>query len=106
MDIATIVYTSPRPKPTLKRTLDSLNAAQLGPVEVFEDNPKTCQLNAYFSALQNLIERKPCADAYLVVEDDVVFCQGVRDYLEKTLWPSSELEIGFLLDLLFFKVQG
>ena len=33
----------------------------------------------------------PGADAYLLVQDDVLFCGGLRAYLERELWPADRL---------------
>lgn len=34
------------------------------------------------------------ADAYFTVQDDVVFCRGLREYLDRVLWP--QLNCGFI----------
>ena len=41
--------------------------------------------------LSELLVREPAADAYLMVQDDVVFCRNVRGYLERTLWPAQRV---------------
>ena len=39
--------------------------------------------------LTELYQRDPRADAYMMVQDDTVFCRGVREFLEAELWPSE-----------------
>jgi GR25 family glycosyltransferase involved in LPS biosynthesis len=96
MNIATIVVTTPRPEGTLKRTLNSLHDAGFSDVEVHNDDPSSGHFSAYYTAIEDVVNKYVNADAYLVVEDDVVFCKNTREYLCKTLWPTDEVErIGF-----------
>jgi hypothetical protein len=100
------VTTAPRSVPTLERCLQSLVEAGWprprlfvdGDVALprgFADLPRTHrdpQMGAwpnYYLALGELLMRHPRADAYMLVQDDTLFCQGVcvRDYLERALWP-------------------
>jgi hypothetical protein len=102
------VTASPRGTPTLDWTLDSLVRAGWDDVRVFEDLPttiaprhasrplstRTPALGAwpnYYLALAELVVRHPEADAYLMVQDDVLFYdrQDLREYLERILWHSD-----------------
>ncbi len=100
MRIAAIVLTAPRPKQTLKRTLKSLASAGwagrhgLGcEIGIYNDRASSGHFRAYMEALRFGVEGDAQADAYLVVEDDVVFCRGLRGYLQQTLWPGPVEEI-------------
>lgn len=44
----------------------------------------------WFSALRELLETYPEADCYGLIQDDVVFCKGVRLFLENVLWPTPD----------------
>ncbi len=94
MRIATVVLTAPRPMKTLARTLKSLQAAGWADcrglpsaIGVYHDRLLSGHFRAYMEALRYAVHRDPRADAYFVVEDDVVFCPGLRRYLQRTLWP-------------------
>ncbi len=93
MKIATVVLTSPRPKSTLQRTLDSLRAAGVQDVGVWNDVSSSGHFRAYMAALRYAVRRTPDADAYFLVEDDVVFCLGLNDYLQRTLWPGPSEQL-------------
>ncbi|MBN2476896.1 MAG: hypothetical protein JXB62_19975 [Pirellulales bacterium] len=99
MRIATVVLTAPRPKPTLARTLRSLEAAGRsrgdGPtggrcVRVYRDRESSGHFRAYMAALHHAVQRDAAADAYFLVEDDVVVCRGLYAYLQRTLWPGPD----------------
>ena len=99
MRIATVVLTAPRPRETLGRTLKSLEAAGWpdchGPpheISIYDDRASSGHFRAYMGALRHAVDRDPRAGVYFVVEDDVVFCRGLRHYLERTLWPGPEEE--------------
>ncbi len=47
----------------------------------------------WFLGLHELVLRAPHADAYLMCQDDLAFCSGVREYLESTLWPEPRTGI-------------
>ncbi len=103
--------TAPRSEATLNRALRSLRkagwtehvhlfaeagtrtwSARLisGPVAVIHRNgPALGAWPNFFLGLQELYLRQPDADAYLMVQDDVIFCRGLRDYLEERLWPKG-----------------
>ena len=93
MRIATIVLTAPRPKPTLPRTLDSLERAGFPAVNAWNDTAASGHFQAWVSALRWTVARHPDADACFVVEDDTVFCRGLREYLQRTLWPGPVEQI-------------
>lgn len=100
------VTTAPRPEPTLARTLDSLAAAGWEHPRLFvepgseipprfadlprsdRDEPLGAFANWYL-ALAELVMRSPRAEAYFMVQDDVVFARGVRPFLERALWPAA-----------------
>ncbi len=102
--------TSPRAEPTLERSLRSLEKAGWPKAHVFAeplvDLPswlmphrrtiRAQKLGAWpnwFLSLNEMYLREPHADAYLICQDDVLYCQGLREYLEKTLWPSHRLGV-------------
>lgn len=102
------VTTSPRRRPTLEWTLDSLvragwDQARLfvdGPIDlpsryahfpVTQRSPKSGAWPNFYLGLAELLMREPDADAYLMVQDDVQFYDRVnlREYVESILWPSD-----------------
>lgn len=105
------ITTAPRSKPTLERTLISLSNAGWSDIKIFAEpnSPiptlpsancpvihRETQLGAwpnFLLALQELSLRDPTADAYLICQDDVVFAQNLRSYLETRLWPSERLGV-------------
>ncbi|WP_437194472.1 hypothetical protein [Planctomicrobium sp. SH527] len=106
-DWAVGMTTAPRRKPTLERSLTSLIAAGWSSLRLFaepgteiptqfEHLPITQhdkQLGAFPNwclGLAELVLREPRADAYLMCQDDVLFSEGLRGYLEESLWPSPE----------------
>ena len=88
MDFSTVVLTAPRPEPMLGRTLKSLEAAGFNAVGVHDDTAPSGHFRAYMAALRYAVQRNTDAEAYFIIEDDVVFCRGLREYLASTLWPS------------------
>jgi len=100
MRIATVVLTAPRPVATLDRTLKSLRASGWsaddgcgGGVGIYDDGDCSGHFSAYMRALQYAVRRDAKADAYFIVEDDVVFCRGLRQYVRRTLWPGPVEQI-------------
>jgi hypothetical protein len=102
------VRTAPRNIPTLNWTLDSLARAGWDPPRIFEDLSTTiaarhakCPVSTrdpavgafanFYLGLSELVLRHSEADAYLMVEDDVIFYdrQNLREYLEDVLWPTD-----------------
>jgi hypothetical protein len=107
------VTTAPRDQSTLGLSVDSLiRAGWTNPV-IFADGKvdvprrfdhlrttrRVNQLGAwpnFLLGLQELLFAEPDADAYLMVQDDAVFCDGVdvREYLEDhVLWPGASPSI-------------
>lgn len=87
------VTTAPRPNPTFQRTLAGLHRAGWDDVRVFDDVLPVGAWSNWLRALGGLLEEKPQADAYLIVQDDVIFCRKLRAYLEATLWPASDVAV-------------
>lgn len=100
--------TAKRRVPTLSRSLDSLSQAGWDSREVHlfsepDALPAGSTFNGpvtirgrkagafpnWYLALQELVLTQPAADGYLLLQDDVVFCRGLREYLEDELWPDS-----------------
>jgi len=90
MNWAITILTSPRPKgPTLQRMLDSLALAGWPNATVYNDVAGAGQFRAWMAALAGTVRQCPDADVYFMLEDDVVFCRGLRAYLERSLWPEA-----------------
>jgi hypothetical protein len=100
------VVTAPRRRPTLSATVDSLIRAGWDEPCLFLDGavrvperfahlpgvlrePRIGCWPNYYLALAELLMRHPDADAFLLAEDDALFCGGepLRAYLEQMLWP-------------------
>ena len=104
------ITVSPRPNKTEyhTRTIDSVIKAGWNAPHLFaepeiniEDRhlslPRTDRKKVYgcwknwFEGLKELVETYPDADCYGMIQDDVVFCRGVRIFLEKALWPNTDV---------------
>ncbi len=102
------VTTAPREVPTLARCLESLRLAGWETPRLFVEpgaeipaefahlpvTPRSEALGEWpnwFLSLGELYLRDPEADAYLMVQDDTVFCSGVRAFLEAELWPGDRV---------------
>ncbi len=102
------VTTAPRPVTTIADCLASLAAAGWDQPRLFVDgaapippsfaslprtdrNPQLGAWPSYYLALAELLMREPEADAFLMVQDDVLFAADfdVRAYLERILWPGK-----------------
>jgi hypothetical protein len=102
------VTSAPRRRPTLDWCLDSLRRAGWETPRLFIDSAVTIaerfaglpvslregKLGAwpnYYLTLAELLMREPEADAFLLVQDDVVLYdrQNLREYLEEALWPAD-----------------
>jgi len=90
MEYSTVVLTAPRRVNLLKRTLASLEQAGWPNWIVTEDKNLVGQWYAWYRALDRALSEKPDADAYFVLEDDVVFCNRLREYLDFIIWPEDE----------------
>jgi hypothetical protein len=104
------VTTAPRPKPTLDACLDSLSRAGWKVPRLFVDSgvtiadrysdlPLTFRETKlgpwpnYCLALVELLMREPAAEAFMLVQDDVIFDDRheLRAYLEEILWPADPI---------------
>ncbi len=104
------VTTAPRRQTTLEWCLDSLARAGWERPRLFVDCAVTIptrfsdlpvtfrqsKLGAwpnYYLALMELLMRDPEADAFLLVQDDVIFYdrQNLREHLEGVLWPADPI---------------
>jgi hypothetical protein len=109
------VTTAPREAPTLTRCVESLAHAGWPALRLFVDGPvaipeefaglsrthREPQIGAwpnYYLALVELMMREPAAQAYMIVQDDVLFARDsqIRDYLEHVLWPGERPGIASL----------
>lgn len=82
--------TADRPRPTLGRSLESFRGTGFDAPTVFYDTEKRGGAWNVHRALSTLLETNPNADAFAVIEDDVVFARNIRMHLEKQLWPGDE----------------
>lgn len=106
------ITTAPRESETVARMAESLGAAgwDLDTVHLFAEpdaqvpgsfadamvSRRNATLGAWPNFLLGLMEltlRDPHADAYLMCQDDAIFCKGLRDYLEDSLWPATRLGV-------------
>jgi hypothetical protein len=104
------VTTAPRAKSTLDACLDSLSRAGWDVPRLFVDSgvtiadrfsdlPLTFRETKlgpwpnYYLALVELLMREPEADAFMLVQDDVVFDDrhDLRSYLAEILWPADPI---------------
>lgn len=97
--------TAPRKVPTVERSIASLARAGWKHVMLFAEPgtevPEKNQLTVtyrssrlggwgnWFLALSELYLRRPKADAFMVVQDDILLCNNLRPYLEAKLWPQD-----------------
>ncbi len=103
---AVAVTTAPRKQATLDRCMTSLTTAGWKTPRIVIDGDVTLsdawshlpttrripQIGAwpsYYLTLVELMMRQPTADAYMIVQDDVVFFEhpSLKNYLESVLWP-------------------
>ncbi|WP_339733796.1 hypothetical protein [uncultured Gimesia sp.] len=47
----------------------------------------------WYLSLTEMVLREPKAEAYLICQDDVLFTENIREYLEYRLWPASEIGV-------------
>jgi hypothetical protein len=111
------VTTAPRRSPTLGRTLVSLRSAGWDSIRLFAEpgsllpdsrvaadvsvTRRESTLGAWpnwYLGLAELYQRDPLADAYVMVQDDVILCANLRQFLESTLWPEERLAVVSLYD--------
>ncbi len=98
------LLTAPRAEPTIEQTLDSLCASGFDDAHIFaEPNawiPSRFEhsritrrarrlgnfLN-FYSCLCTLLKDNPCAEAFVVFQDDIRVARGLKDWCMKQLWP-------------------
>ena len=102
--------TAPRDESTIEESLESLAAAGWNDPLIFAEpgspipdfvKPETVLFRPqimgawpnWLLTVMDLYLRRPHADAYLMVQDDVVYAKGLREYLEEELWPEERLGI-------------
>ena len=83
------ITTAPRPVPTLGQTVASLGRAGWLNLSIVRDTRGIGAWRNWIGGLRLLIRRQPRADAYMICQDDVVFCRGLRSYLQRSLWPAE-----------------
>lgn len=95
------VTTAPRALPTLRRTLVSLAEAGWDDPHLFAEpgcevpegyavTRRGRRMGAWpnwYLALAELVLKDPHADAYVLIQDDVLFSRNCRMFLEANLWP-------------------
>jgi GR25 family glycosyltransferase involved in LPS biosynthesis len=91
-----VVLTTARPTPTLDRTLASLEKAGWPEPIIYTDQPPSGHWPAWRAALRAAFNADTWADAFMVVEDDIVFCKGLRAYLSGCLWPEQPERIALV----------
>ncbi|MBL8818583.1 MAG: hypothetical protein JNL58_21325 [Planctomyces sp.] len=101
------VTTAPRSVYTLSRMLQSLRTAGWNEAFIFAEPgssneglsrdhrwcPRGIRLGAFanwYVSLTELFMLNPKADAFLLCQDDVVFCADTRTYLERELWSHRQ----------------
>jgi len=86
------ITTIPTREDYFHKTVDSLASAGWRNPLVFRDDPPARGIwKNWHRALSEMTIREPNADAYLIVQDDVVFSHCVRQYLEASLWPPGRV---------------
>jgi len=85
-----VLTTTHRPGGMLARTLESYRETGFDPPIVFADANRNGGLWNLHRALKTLVKKYPNANAYMIIEDDVLFSKNIREYLEAELWPSVE----------------
>lgn len=100
------VTTAPRDEPTLQQSLESLAKAGFETPRLFAEpgteipdkfahlpmSHRDQTLGAFpnfYLGMSELFMRDPQAEAYLICQDDVLYAEGLREYLERHLWPSE-----------------
>lgn len=106
------ITTAPRRQPTLSSCIDTVTLAGWESPHLFVDGDveipgqydhlvqttRTPQLGPwlnYFLSLSDLVRREPDADAYMLIQDDVIFppTPAVIEYLNQVIWPTSDANI-------------
>ena len=79
--------TAPRPRSTLQRAVTSLGRAGFAEVEIFDDVDCRGAWPNWLRTVRQLLRRR--CDVLLVCQDDIVCCRGLREYLDRRLWPDA-----------------
>ncbi|QDU11419.1 hypothetical protein [Gimesia aquarii] len=104
------ITTAPRKQPTLCQTIASIKKAGWERLQVFaepgveipEDFNDLIFVQRYerlgafpnwYLSLTEMVLRDPKAEAYLLCQDDVLFSENTREYLEFKLWPAPEVGV-------------
>ena len=109
------VTTAPRRVSTLDACLDSLSASGFTEARLFMDasvplpsafagmevtlrEPQIGAWPSYYLALVELLMRNPHADAFMLVQDDVLFFDhpDLKEYLSRSMWPEGTPAIASL----------
>jgi len=93
--ISTVVLSAPRPNSLLPRTLESLSGAGFARCLVYYAIKPTGHWNDYRAALRASLDSSPDAGWHFIVEDDVVLCRELHQYLKRTLakLPSEKIAL-------------
>ena len=107
---AVCMTTAPREKSTIQQSADSLITAGWSEFRIFAEPgsilPETLPegsvsrrdqtLGAFpnwYLGLTELYLETPHADAYLICQDDAIFAEQARQYLDECLWPTREIGV-------------
>jgi len=92
MNIALGVLTCERPKgPTIHLAMASIGGPWIVPAVIWQDTVRAGQFKSWLCLAERILETHPEADAYFLMEDDIVFCRGLREYLDR--WPADPATI-------------
>jgi hypothetical protein len=92
VNIALGVLTCERPKgPTIHLSLASLRGNWIVPIVIWNDAQRIGQFKSWLCLAERILQTHPEADAYFLIEDDVVFCPNLREYLDR--WPADPATI-------------
>jgi len=102
---------APRPVATLQKSLNSLGKAgftsgtifaepgigqlpfHLGGWEILRHPHRRGAWANWLCAIRHLLTQNRDAQALLLCQDDAVFCRGLREYLEGSLWPADDVAV-------------
>ena len=86
MNIALGILTCKRPKEqTLPRTIATLGSGWVSPWIIWEDTKRDGCLKSWLLLVERILQLN--ADAYFLVQDDMIFCKNIREYLNN--WPAD-----------------
>lgn len=101
---AIAMLTAPRPEPTIERTLQSLELAQLVPdmvlaepgallpprlsgSRVLRHPTRLGNYRNFYFALATLWEASPDAECFCVLQDDIEIAKGAKEWCDREFWP-------------------